>query len=185
MESVDVWERKRILGQWGVRAENARERRERLVLERDLAGTPFAGRRVRTRPHPFHRSPEGYVAALGGPLPYMLRLRDIDLETQAHERALERAWRRLARACAGDDARFARRWSRIAARWNFVAVNDLIERHNRYYPAEARLPMDPRTRDYALVNGEPYRKRLLDAGWVLERFPPRLADALPVRTIGS
>jgi hypothetical protein len=50
----------------------------------------------------------------------------------------------------------------------------LIEEHNRWYPMEARLPMDPRSRDFALVNGRPYRRRPLDAAWVLERFPPVL-----------
>ena len=169
---MDERERKRILGQWGVRGENARERRERLVLERDLEGRPFAGKRVRVRPHPFHASPESYVASLGGPLPYMIRLRQIDEETRAHERDLERAWRELAEECGEDEERFSRRWRHIAAGWNFAAVNELIERHNRYYPAEARLPMDPRTRDFALVNGESYRRPLLDANWVLARFPP-------------
>ena len=42
-------------------------------------------------------------------------------------------------------------------------MNDLIERHNRWYPVEARLPMDPRRRDYALVNGRDYRLEPLDA----------------------
>ena len=171
MDGMDEWERKRILGQWGVRSENARERRERLILERDLAGAPSAGKRVRPRPHPFGPSPESYVASLGGPLPYMIRLREIAEETAAHERALADAWRGLSEQCAGDAERFARLWLRAAGRWNFAAVNELIERHNRYYPAEARLPMDPRTRDFALVNGEHYRKRSLDAEWVLERFP--------------
>ena len=50
-------------------------------------------------------------------------------------------------------------------------MNELIDRHNRWYPAESRLPMDPRTGDYALVNGRSYRRRPLDASWVLERFP--------------
>jgi hypothetical protein len=50
-------------------------------------------------------------------------------------------------------------------------VNDLIERHNRLYPAEARLPMDVRRRDYVLVNGEHYARRPLDARWAFERFP--------------
>jgi hypothetical protein len=174
---VQEWERKQILGQWGVRGENARERREREILERDLAGAPFKDRRVRPRAHPFGPSPESYVASLGGPLPYMVRLREIAEETQAHERALDLAWREVARAAGRDASAFARRWRSVARRWNFIAVNQLIERHNRYYPAEARLPMDPRTRDFALVNGEPYRKRLLDAAWVLERFPPVLAAA--------
>jgi hypothetical protein len=177
MGRMEEWERRRILGQWGVRGENARERREREILERDLAGAPFNQRRVRLRAHPFGPLPESYVASLGGPLPYMVRLREIAEETQAHERALEIAWRGLARAAGRDARAFARRWRAVVRRWNFTAVNELIERHNRYYPAEARLPMDPRTRDFALVNGEPYRKRPLDAEWALERFPPVLAVA--------
>ena len=51
-------------------------------------------------------------------------------------------------------------------------MNDLIDRHNHWYPVEARLPMDPMTGDHALVNGEHYSKRPLDATWVLGRFPP-------------
>jgi hypothetical protein len=177
MATMEEWERKKILGEWGVRGENARERRERLVLERDLAGGPHKGRRVRLRPQPLGPALESYVASLGGPLPYMVRLREIDEETKAHERALAGAWAELAVACGGDATAFARRWRRAARRWNFTAVNELIERHNRYYPAEARLPMDPRTRDFALVNGEPYRKPRLGEEWVLERFPPVLAAA--------
>ena len=167
-----------MLGQWGVRDENARERRERRSLERDLAGAPFRDRRVRPRAHPFGPSPESYVASLGGPLPYMRRLKEIDAATRAHEAALESAWRELARRSAGDPGASSSRWRRLAARWNFVEVNDLIERHNRFYPAEARLPMDPQTRDFALVNGEPYRSARLDAAWILERFPPAVAAAL-------
>ena len=59
----------------------------------------------------------------------------------------------------------------LAESWDFDEVNELIDRHNRWYPLEARLPMDPRTGDFVLVNGEPYWKRPLDARWVLERFP--------------
>jgi len=104
----------------------------------------------------------------------MIRLREIDAETRAHEAALEHAWLELARRSDGNRARFERRWRRLADRWNFMAVNDLIERHNRFFPAEARLPMDPRTKDFALVNGEPYRRQPLDARWILERFPAAL-----------
>ena len=38
--------------------------------------------------------------------------------------------------------------------------------------------MDPRTRDFVLVGGKPYRIRPLDADWILGRFPPRRAAAL-------
>ena len=51
-------------------------------------------------------------------------------------------------------------------------MNELIDRHNRWYPAESRLPIDPRTGDYVLVNGRqlPPRRRWT-LRWVLERFP--------------
>ena len=175
---MEEWERRKILGEWGVRGENVRERQERLTLERSLEGAPLRNRRVRLRPQPFQRSAESYVAAMGGPLPYMVRLREIEAETRAHERNLELRWQELALECDGDSGTFSKAWRAVASAWDFGAVNDLIERHNRFYPAEARLPMDVRRRDYVLVNGEPYSKRLLDANWVLERFPPILAAAL-------
>jgi hypothetical protein len=31
------------------------------------------------------------------------------------------------------------------ARWLLDRLNDLVSRHNRYYPIEANLPIDPRT----------------------------------------
>jgi hypothetical protein len=174
---VDPRERKEILGQWGVREENARERAERELLERELESQPYRGRRIATRPQFFHRSPESYVASRGGPLPYMLRLREIARETDLHEERLAHAWRDLAFVHRGDPAGFAAAWRRIAERWNFVLVNELIEKHNRFYPAEARLPMDVRRRDFALVNGEEYSMRHLDAEWVLARFPLSLEAA--------
>ena len=58
-----------------------------------------------------------------------------------------------------------------AERWSFDEVNDLIERHNRWYPAESKLPMDPRRGDFVLVNGRDYRRRPLDAEWILARHP--------------
>ena len=53
----------------------------------------------------------------------------------------------------------------MLAHWDFAVVNALIASHNRWYPVEARLPMDPVTRDYALVRGRPYRHVPLDEAW--------------------
>ena len=92
-----------------------------------------------------------------------------------HEDALAAAWEELSRGYSGPE--LTRRWRRLAARWSFHAVNQLIEQHNLWYPVEARLPMDPRTGDFVLVGGAPYRLRPLDADWVLERFPPELTAA--------
>src|SRR5204862_7927 len=62
-------------------------------------------------------------------------------------------------------------WHAVAERWDFGDVNDLIERHNRWYPVESRLAMDPRSRDFVKVGGRPYQREPLDAAWVLARFP--------------
>ena len=77
-----------------------------------------------------------------------------------------------------DHEGFQREWRAAAAGRSFRAVNELIELHNHWYPAEARLPMDPRTGDFVSVDGRSYRRRPLDVSWVLERFPPELTRAL-------
>ncbi len=152
-----------ILGEWGVRDVTPHSARERERLEHDRDVNPLAGAPLPRRIRRFRPEAEAYVASLGGPLPYMRRLRTLD---DAIERNLERL--RAAYAVYGGDPA---RWTRIAERWNFVEVNDLIDKHNRWYPIEARLPMDPRSRDFVKVGGADYRRVPLDAAWILERFP--------------
>jgi len=167
-------EREQILGEWGIREPSPSEHAEADRLQQDLEGSPLKGKPLRGRLRNFPRAADSYVVALGGPLAYMRRLRQIELGTEQHERNLADAWRELADECAGDSQAFARRWRRVAERWNFTAVNEFVDRHNRWYPTEARLPMDPRSGDFVLVAGRPYRRPRLDAAWVLERFPPEL-----------
>jgi hypothetical protein len=169
-------ERDQILKQGVVSAETPRDRREREALAEDIRSTTLHGRPLRLRLRNFRPSADGYLAALGGPLPYMIRLREITRRSAAHEQRLGDAWTALAATGLGDEA-FAAAWRAEVAAWSFDEVNDLIDRHNRFYPAESRLPMDPRTRTYALVGGEDYRRRPLDSAWALARFPASLAGA--------
>jgi hypothetical protein len=157
-----------------VRPETPRERRERAALEEDLRSIDLRGRPLPIRPRRFRSSADAYLLATRGPLPYMLRLREIERLVDEHEAAAAEAWRVLAEELEGEPPLFARRWREYAERVSFDEVNDLIERHNRWYPVESRLPMDPRRGDYALVNGRDYRLRPLAAEWVLERFPADL-----------
>jgi hypothetical protein len=157
------------------------DRRARAVLDTDLEGSPVKGKPLRQRLRNWRPDAEGYIASMGGPLPYMQRLKAIEELEADHERRLESVWRRLARRHDGE-AEFARAWTRIAARRNFYAINDLIALHNTWYPTEARLPMDPRTGDYVPINGKPYRRRPLDAAWILERFPAERAATQDIRS---
>ena len=158
---MDRRERERIMRQGVVLPEPPRHKRELAALREDLADHPLQGRPVRRRYRNFTPDAGSYLASLGGPLPYMARLRELEALVARHAAA-------LAERYATTDAAA---WPKVAASWDFTEVNDLIERHNRWYPMEARLPMDPRTGDFVLVNGESYRRRPLDARWVLERFP--------------
>ena len=153
-----------ILGEWGVRDVPPPSADERARLARDRDVNPHAGVPLPRRIRRFRPEADAYVASLGGPLPYMRRLREIDDLVDDH---LER----LSEAYAEHDGT-SKSWQRIAARWNFSEVNDLIERHNRWYPVEARLAMDPRSRDFVKVGGRDYRREPLDAAWILAHFPP-------------
>jgi len=152
------------------RPETPRERSEREALEADLATSPMRGAPLPSRPRNFRPDPDSAVRALDGPTIWMRRLRAIEDEIDEHEWRLGEAWRALAEEIV-DPAEFAEAWEERASSWSFARVNELIERHNRNFPAEARLPMDPRTRDFVKINGRPYRREPLDADWILERWP--------------
>jgi hypothetical protein len=167
-----------IMSEGAIRPETPLERRERERLEADLRSSPVRGMPLQQRPRNFRPDPESGVRALGGPTAWMRRLRAIEDAVDQHEGQLGENWRTLAEELE-DSAEFAAAWRELARNWSFAQVNDLIERHNRNFPTEARLPMDPRTRDFVRINGRSYLREPLDAHWILERFP---ADRLAALT---
>jgi len=88
---------------------------------------------------------ERVSAAIAGSPAYARRLR-----------AIEDLHARLVRRCAEDAAPGAPAEARAAFLAELARLNDLIERHNRYYPAERNLPSDPRT-GAILDRGRPWR----------------------------
>ncbi len=95
-------------------------------------------------------------AAAAGPPAYMRRLRSIeDLE--------EGIVRVLAELCeearaAGQPAEEQAAHARAAApKHALKRLDDLIARHNRWYPIEAELPMQPRTGELLDRTGDPWR----------------------------
>ena len=154
--------REAILKQGVSSPETPRDRREREALGEDIQGNPLAGAPLRQRLRNFKSGADAQLAALGGPLAWMRRLRAIELALELHEQ-------QLAEAYATRES--AEQWLELAESWDFGEVNELIDRHNRYYPAESRLPMNPRTGDFVRINGRPYTRERLDAEWILSRFP--------------
>jgi len=153
-----------LLGEWGIRDVTPPSQVERERLERDRELNPLVGKPLRRRWRNFTADPASYLSSLAGPPPYMQRLRSIEQEEAEHVERLAEAYE-LHRGNGAE-------WRAVAEAWDFGSINELIDKHNRWYPVEARLAMDPRTRDYVKVGGRPYRRDRLDAAWVLERFPP-------------
>jgi hypothetical protein len=167
-------ERERIMRQGVVLPETPVQRRDLLGLQEDLVEHPLVGKPLRRRYRNFSADAGSYLASLGGPRPYMARLREIDRQTAEHDRALAALHAEL-----GHDEG---EWAALAASWDFGEVNELIDRHNRWYPVESRLPLDPRTGEYVLVDGRHYGRAALDATWVLARFPAGRANGRSPRT---
>ena len=164
------------MSQGAIRPETARDREERRLLEEELAVSPVKGRPLQQRLRNFRPGADSAIRALGGPTVWMRRLRTIEAEIERHSAGLEMCWRELATETTAAEA-FAREWRETANRWSFAQVNELIARHNRNFPAEARLPMDPRTRDFVKINGRSYLREPLDERWILERWPADLGAA--------
>jgi hypothetical protein len=174
---VDPKTLQEIMSQGVTKPETPHQRREREQLEADLESSPVRGRPLRQRLRNFRPDPDRGVQALGGPTAWMRRLRAIEDGVEQHELRIGEAWRTLAETTE-DPNEFAAAWRDVAESWNFNEVNHLIDRHNRNFPAEARLPMDPRTRDFVRVNGRSYVREPFDASWILEHFPPHRNTAL-------
>jgi hypothetical protein len=120
-------------------------------------------------------SVEQYLQA--GVVPrFIERARQIEAETARHRQRLERAYRWAREQHHDDPESFADHWLRIAQEWRFDDVNELIAEHNRWYPAERRLPLNPRTGDYLTIGNRDWRRVPLDATWVLTQFPAVISD---------
>jgi len=131
------------------------------LLRRSRIDDTGLGEALSERARQRQRSIEAYLR--GEALPrYMQRAAEIDRAVRRHTDELRRAY-------AKPEAR--ERWREIAQSWDFETTNQLIREHNEWYPVERDLPMNPRTKDYVLINGHSYRRELLGPDWILQRFP--------------
>ncbi|MGN6379560.1 MAG: hypothetical protein ACTHNU_11465 [Gaiellales bacterium] len=119
-----------------------------------------------------------YLTASLGPPRWLERLQEIEGYRREAESRLRLRWTELAVELRDRPAAFAERWREITAGWDFAAHNELVERHNEYYPAERKLRFDLRRRDYVDMWGIGWRRTPLDATWALQMFPPTLELAV-------
>src|SRR5207237_6545299 len=108
-----------IMRQGATRPETPRDRRERAALEEDLQDNPLAGRPLRRRLRNFRPDTTAQLTAIGGPLAWMRRLRNIELTLEQHEARLREGQEDLRAACEPDPALYARAWRALARARDF------------------------------------------------------------------
>jgi hypothetical protein len=140
------------------------------IVEKDHRDNPGVSRPLSRTAMQYQRTLEGYLQAGNRPR-WMERLAEIERGVTVHTRKLEAAYAATRRQFAGDPDGFARRWREIARGWSFDAHNTLVGQHNEWYPIERRLPVNPVTGEYVAVHGRSFRRPVLDAAWILERWP--------------
>lgn len=127
-------------------------------------------RRIARRTLRSTSSVEQYLQA--GVVPrFIERARQIEDGTRRHRHRLERAYQWVREHHAGDPEGFAAHWHSLAEGWRFDDVNELIDEHNKWYPAERKLPLSPRTGDYLTIGNRDWRRVPLDAEWIYRQFP--------------
>ncbi len=122
-----------IIGEWGVRDVTPPSQRERERLADDHDVNPLAGRPLRRRLRNFRVEADNYLA--------VARRAAAVHAAAASDRGRDRGPPRPADRGLRGGAPGT--WAETAARWDFGEVNDLIERHNRWYPVEATAPDEP------------------------------------------
>jgi hypothetical protein len=112
-------------------------------------------KKIESLPMNFHVSLEERVRAAAGIPAYMRRLRRIEDLTEALVEALDEIYEEER---AEEDTSEEEAWERVerrAEQLDLSLLDELVERHNEYYPIEANLPVDPAT-DRFLYMGKPW-----------------------------
>ena len=101
----------------------------------------------------FSLATEDRVRALvAGPPAFMRRLRAIEDLEETIVRTLAARLAKFATEKLAEEA------ARAQVQPLFERLNELVARHNRFYPIEADLPLDPRTGDVVDRRGGPFRR---------------------------
>lgn len=109
---------------------------------------------VGSLPMNFKISLEERVRAAAGVPAYMRRKRRIEDLEEALRQALAEIYED-ALSESGDEQEAREAMVEHAKAMDLSLLNDLIDRHNRYYPIEANLPVDVQTGKFLLI-GKPW-----------------------------
>ena len=153
---------------------NNRATRDRLLghqlasheFDKDIIGKPLNIPEVN-----FTIPLEKKIQAVSGPPYYAIRARQIEQLTEHLMEDLTVQYRNMMDKFSDRPEIFASKWKESIKSVELDSLNDLIERHNKYYPIETNLPIDPRSGAlmFGCARWEPKDKVTTDS--LLQLFP--------------
>lgn len=147
-------------------------------LPKDVKGKPLKIPQVN-----FTVSLESKVRSMFGPPHFATRARRIENLTRKLMDDLAAEYAGMIERFREDPDTFDREWNRLVRSVELDKLNDLIEKHNKYYPIEANLQIDPES-GAPLLGSVPWKpKDKISTELLLERFPPDMTG--PCDQIGE
>ena len=126
----------------------------------------------------FTISLENKVRSMFGPPYYARRARWIEDMTNRLMEDLAFEYKAMVGKCANDPQAFAHQWRELISLLELDELNDLINKHNMYYPMEAKLRIDPDS-GAPLVGSTPWEPlEKISTEGLLKVFPPDMSASL-------
>ena len=132
----------------------------------DIKGKPIKIRQ-KNFTVPLSRQVQSY---LGAP-EYALRARKIEDAIDRLMKELTMSFHDMRDQYSDKPDLFSHKWQQLINGLDLNELNDLIEKHNRYYPVEANLRADPHSGKYLLGGSIWQEKEKITKEKLLKRFP--------------
>ena len=141
------------------------------LLRQSIRASGLEGKPLNLQSMPFSFNRDATIAGMMGPPAWAVRLKKIHDARVALTARLDAEWGASARRCRTNDE-FACCWRSYVDDLDLGPLNSLIEKHNEYYPIEARLPIIWPTGEYRVPTGVDYPQQMVTAEQVLDQYPP-------------
>lgn len=144
------------------------------ALRESLQASGRMGQQLNVLQSPHRLTAGEMVGGLFGAPAWSRRLKRIhDLSVALYD-DLETAWGKHARRYRGKPEWFAKRWREYIEKTDLAALNEVIRKHNDYYPIEARIPIHQITGEYIVPPGIEHPKAEVTIEQLLREYPPDL-----------
>jgi hypothetical protein len=148
------------------------------LLRESVRGAGLEGTPLQLQSLAFQPNLAAIVSGMMGPPAWSLRLKAIHDRRTALAARLDAAWSDLAHRYRTRPRDFARRWRAYLDGLDLAPLNELIAKHNAYYPIEARLPIVYPHGHYHVPPGVEYPQDLITVERLLDYYPDDLDIAL-------